>query len=58
VFKNENIDLSEEIEIDQKKLRNSFLEGIPDDLRGPIWKLVSKVPIKRQMYPGEFFNKL
>ena len=36
------------IQVDKVKLRNSFLDGIPNDLRGSIWKYVSKVHVKRE----------
>jgi hypothetical protein len=45
------------IEVDMLKVRNSFLVGIPDDLRGSIWKLVSNVHLKREQYSSGLFDK-
>lgn len=45
------------IEVDPRKMRNSFLQGIPDDLRGSIWKFVSNVHLKREQYSSGLFNK-
>jgi hypothetical protein len=46
------------IQVDKNKLRNSFLEGIPDDLRGSIWKYVSNVHVKRAQYNSDLYYKL
>lgn len=48
------------VEVDQKRLKNSLLEGtsIPDDLRGQIWKLICRVDVKRKQYTRELYQKL
>lgn len=46
------------IAVDKKRVRNSFLEGIPPDLRSSIWKFVSNVHLKRNQYSGDLFSKL
>lgn len=44
------------IEVDRKRVKHSLLSGsIPNALRGPIWKLISRVDEKRQMYNPELF---
>lgn len=42
----------------RKRLRNTILYGLDDDLRGPVWKLVSKIPLKRKYYNNGLFTKL
>ena len=46
------------IEPDYKRVRNSFIAGVPVDLRGSIWKMVSKVHEKRYQYSADLFSKL
>lgn len=44
--------------LDQKKLRNSFISGIPDDLRGKIWKLICQVDKSKPGHNASVYHKL
>ena len=46
------------MQVSKKKLRNCMLEGLDDDLRGAVWKLVSKIPLKRSYYNNSMYQKL
>jgi len=46
------------MQVSRKKLRNCMLEGIDDDIRGAVWKLVSKIPLKRSYYNNNMYQKL
>ena len=51
--------MPEQFQISRQKLRNTLLrDGLPDVLRGGVWKLISKIPLKRHQYNSKLFEQL
>jgi hypothetical protein len=46
------------MQVSKKKLRNCMLAGLDDDIRGAVWKLISKIPLKRSYYNNNMYEKL
>ena len=44
--------------LNKKKLRNSFLSGIPDNMRGEIWKYICRVEIEKNAHVSGIYLKL